>query len=53
MDSRPLFKAFPEISCGTGYDAICQAAFLKDGQSLVLTVDQNKKSLPLVHVSKE
>lgn len=53
MDSRPLFKAFPEISCGTGYDAICQAVFLKDGQSLVLTVDQNKKYLPLVHVSKE
>ena len=53
MDSPPLFKVFPEISCGTGYDAICQAVFLKDGRSLVLTVDQNKKNLPLVHVSKE
>ena len=53
MDSQPLFKDSPEISCGTGYDAICQAVFLKNGQSLVLTVDQNMKSLPLAHVNKE
>ena len=53
VDSRPLFKAYPEISCGTGYDAVCQASFSKDGKSLVLTVDQNQKNLPLVHVSKE
>jgi hypothetical protein len=53
VDGCPLFKGYPEISCGTGYDAVCQALFSKDGKSLLLTVDQNKKNLPLVHVSKE
>ncbi len=52
-DRPPLFKAYPEISCGSGYDARCQAVFSKNGKLIELTVDQNKKNLPLVHVSED
>ena len=51
--SSPAFKEHPEIYCGSGYDAICQASFSKGDKSLVITIDQNKKNLPVVHVNEE
>lgn len=53
VDGSVLDKAYPELSCGAGYDAVCQAAFTKDKKVLVLTVDQNKPKLPLVHVNEQ
>ena len=32
------FKQFPEITCGSGYDAICSVGFERDGASFALTV---------------
>lgn len=52
-DSPHSYPEFPEIVCGNGMDAICSARFIKDGKAIQLTVDQNSKTLLVVHIDDD
>lgn len=39
-----------DMACGSGWDAVCQAAFRKDGRTLLLTLSAVNNGLPLVGV---
>ncbi len=51
--SSKAFSEFPEIVCGSGMDAVCSARFVKDERVIILTVDQNAKTLKVVHINDE
>jgi hypothetical protein len=50
---RLTYSAYPEILCGDGMDAICTARLMKGREAIVLTVDQWKTSIPVVHVERD
>ena len=53
-NKKPVsFPNYPEILCGEGMDAICTARFNKNGNAVILTVNQHKRSLPVVHIMKD
>jgi hypothetical protein len=47
------FPRYPEISCGSGMDAICTARFTRRDVAIMVTVDQGKGKLPVVHVDHD
>lgn len=47
------YKPFPEIICGNGRDAICTGRFIRSGSALLLTIDQNKKTLPITFIDPD
>ena len=45
MEDSPPYKHFPEISCGSGYDAICTVEFVKANESESIIVQESKKGI--------
>ena len=50
---RLTYPAYPEILCGEGMDAVCTARLLKGRKVILLTVDQWKATIPVVHVDRD
>ena len=44
------YPEFPEISCGSGYDAVCSGSFELDKRSLSVFVDQDQRRLPVLRI---
>jgi hypothetical protein len=44
-ESRPPYKQHPEISCGSGADAICSAGFIKGREQIAIMVGEAKSGL--------
>lgn len=53
VGQEPAFKAFPEVLCGHGWDAICTARLSRAGLDILVTVDQKDPDLRVVHVARD
>ena len=51
--SAAVYKQFPEIVCGNGRDAICSGRFIRNGEALLLIVDQRKPLLPVTFIERD
>lgn len=47
------YSDYPEISCGSGMDAICSARFTRSDLAIIVMVDQSKGNLPVVHMMED
>jgi hypothetical protein len=47
------YQDFPEILCGDGYDAVCTGRFVKGSKEILLTIDHNHKTLPVMHADND
>ena len=51
--SAVVYKQFPEIVCGNGREAICSGRFIRNGEDLLLIVDQRKPLLPVTFIERD
>lgn len=51
--SKPAYEAFPEILCGSGYQAVCTSRFIKGQAAVLLTIDQNSRAMLVTAVDKD
>jgi hypothetical protein len=42
-----------ELICGSGYDAVCSTAFVRDGRHAFLTLSATNTGMPLTGISEE
>lgn len=52
-DPGAAYKQYPEIICGNGYDAMCIGRFIRADGALLLTIDQSKKTLPVMFIESD
>lgn len=52
---RPVlgYPGYPEILCGEGMDAVCTARLTKGTQAILLTIDPDSDTSPVVHVNRD
>ncbi|MES2017435.1 MAG: hypothetical protein V4484_13160 [Pseudomonadota bacterium] len=53
IGAQLTYAQYPEVLCGEGYQAACTGRFKKGGQVILLTINQFKKRLPVMVVSKD